>query len=82
LLQSAEIERDISKARKICEELLSGIENGFKELYEEYHNLFLQFAVNVLSRKLNRPYKYSKDNAEDIVSDFCQELLNGKTFEL
>jgi len=62
-------ESDLEKAQRICQQIQKyGNKAAIIELYEQYHPFFIAFALSRL---------YNPDNAEDVVSAFWVELLNG-----
>lgn len=62
-------ESDLEKAQRICQQIQKhGNKTAIVELYEQYHQFFIAFA----KRRLYNPV-----NAEDVVSAFWLELLNG-----
>jgi RNA polymerase sigma factor (sigma-70 family) len=62
-------ESDLEKAQRICQQIQKhGNKAAVVELYEQYHDFFIAFA---------RMRLYDPANAEDVVSAFWVELLNG-----
>ncbi len=62
-------ESDLEKAQRICQQIRKhGNRAAVVELYEQYHQFFIAFA---------RMRLYDPANAEDVVSAFWVELLNG-----
>ena len=64
------LENDIATAKKICE----GLRSGEKECLGELVTIHNEFFQNFVRRRL-----FSPDIAEDVVQNFWQEMLNGRT---
>jgi len=62
-------ESDLEKAQRICQQIQKhGNTAAVTGLYEQYHHFFIAFTRSRL---------YDPANAEDVVSAFWVELLNG-----
>ena len=70
-MESHQNHTDYDLGQKICRELRSGNRSAILALYNRYHQLFAAFA-----RK--RLFDEEPHGAEDVLSNFWLELLNGK----
>ena len=68
-ISQSRVESDLEKAQRICQQIQKhGNTSAVIEIYEQYHHFFIAFA----RRRL-----YDPSNAEDVVSAFWVEILNG-----
>ena len=68
-MDNEKLKGDIARAQRIGLDLRSGRRQSMLELYASYHPFFLNFA----GRRL-----YNPQRAEDVLSKFWMELLDGK----
>ena len=68
-ISQSRVESDLEKAQRVCQQIQKhGNTSAVIEIYEQYHHFFIAFA----RRRL-----YDPSNAEDVVSAFWVEILNG-----